>query len=114
MGTGEASPLGHVFDSDSDEMLCPCGVSWHDHQESPLPCPDARSRYDLKPREGQSPLDGLRRLMGVSMSTVATEARVSRHTVQRALAGNIGGRGGTSPATAERVHQAVRDLAGED
>ena len=111
---GEAAPLGHAFDSDSDEMLCPCGMSWHDHQELPTVCPGSRSRYELKPREGQSPLDGLRRLMGVSMSTIANEAGVSRQTAQRALAGNVGGRRATAPATAERVHQAVRDLAGED
>jgi len=33
---------GHAFD---DKLVCPCGMTWGAHQQSPQPCPlDARGR----------------------------------------------------------------------
>lgn len=103
--------MGHDF---GEDLVCACGTSWQAHQGDPRACAPARSRYKLRPGEDQSPLDGLRRLMGISVTSVSSVAGVSRQTAQRALNGQVGGKHRTSPETAERVSRVVRDMTGGD
>lgn len=104
-------PMGHEF---GDSLVCGCGTSWAAHQIAARPCAPPVSRYNLTPTDDQSPLDGMRRLMGISVTTVSRIAGVSRQTAERALSGQVGGKGLTSPETAERVSQVVRDMTEGD
>lgn len=111
-------PMGHDFDN--DDAVCPCGQSWVIHQSIPTTCmwerPVAeglpKSPYTLHSATGDSPIEGLRKLMGLSIPTVAQAAGVSTRTAGRALAGQVGnGHGSTSMETAREIAKVVTDLA---
>ncbi len=100
--------MGHIF---GEEMVCVCGTDWDAHQSEPKVCAQVRSRYNLQPLNGSSPLDALRRGLGISVLSVANSCGVSPETARRALSGQVGGRGGTAVATADRVSEFVHDVA---
>lgn len=105
------SPLGHDFDN--DEASCGCGTSWADHQRNPKTCLRARSRFNLRPRPDALPADVLRRLAGITYSTLASTLGIGEETARRALTGQIHGKGRTAQVTADRVVKAVHDMAGD-
>ncbi len=110
--------MGHDFDN--DDAVCHCGQRWTSHQSTPTPCKAAspatseapKSPYWSKHRKGESHLDGLRKLLGLSIPSVAEASGVSTRTAGRVLSGRVGdGHGMTSIAAAKRVEKTVRDMA---
>lgn len=99
--------MGHKFDAD---LMCKCGVSWGENRDRARLCTRVISKYKMQPKEGHSLLDGMRRLAGYSLPVVASAAGVSRQTAQRALSGEIGGRGRVSRQTAEHVSRVTTDI----
>jgi hypothetical protein len=86
-------------------------MTWSAHQDEPKLCPLARSRYNLRPKNGANPLDALRRSLSISVVTVAAQCGISQSSAQRVLTGHIGGKGGASEAAANRVTAFVHDIA---
>ena len=114
--------MGHSFNN--EEVTCACGRTFFAHRAHPRPCPltfppvprkvDGLGRRiaPLKqPFDGATVLDNLRLALGYSNRFIGAQCGISPETARRAIVGIIGGRGGTSPATTERVGQYIRDMA---
>lgn len=91
--------MGHEFGS---TLICPCGVSLEKHQGRPKPCrklKGARRPYTAS----DDVLARYRVALGIPMNAIAAGLGVSVPTVQRAVNGQIGGKGCTRQAVRDQV-----------
>ena len=114
-------PLGHDF---GEDLRCPCGTTWRNHQADPKPCErKVLTKFREQNQKGAgAPVrsrsdDALARLrvaLGLPVSSVAAAVGVSSFTVSQAERGHVGGKGMASQDARDRIEAFLVDCKGDD
>jgi len=93
------SAMGHEF---GPNLICECGATMNEHERRPRPCRRFKAQGHMRTISDDQ-LATLRVAMGIPLHRIATGLGISISSAKRAVNGEVGGKGRTSPEVRTRV-----------